>query len=226
MIKECGDHDDWDDNNTPVPTVDTKNEEECLEENVVPTIQETDTGTTSTKLEELQPYDDKTKGVIEVNQEEEVHELLEDQPNNSYDGRPRRGAARKNRKNIQEMVAMGILKVNETDVPKPPTHAWDWNAFRDLLEEDYIIITVSRSSVDSIEEDISPDDSLISSATNSPTQTPVHSNPEQSPVEPLESDDAHDDQYQVMYTQDTPRRSSRFIGNTTNWATYDALGKK
>ena len=101
----------------------------------------------------------------------------------------------------------------------------------ECLEEKVVPIiqeadTVSKSSVDLMEEEVLLDDSLISSATNSPTQTPVHSNPEQSPVEPLESDDAHYDQHQVMYTQDTPRRSLRFIGNTTNWATYDALGEK
>ena len=216
------DPDVQDNHDIPVPAVDTENDEKGLEETAVPIIQETDADNTPTELEGLQPHDDKTKGAFEVIQEEDAHELFEGRPNKSNDERPRRRAARKNRHNIQEMVAMGILKVNKDDIPKLPTHAWDWDAFRELVEAKYIF-TVSRSLVKSITEDVSLDDSLISSGNNSSMQTPVSSSPEQSPVEPLQFDDAHYDQHQVMYTQDTPRRSLHFVGNTTNWATYDAL---
>ena len=131
----------------------------------------------------------------------------------------------KNRNNIKEMVAAGILKIDEADIPKPPTHAWDWDTFRDLIEAEDSI-TVSRSLVDSVAGDVSLDDPLTSSGNNSPVQTPVSLSPVQSPVRPQQYDDVHYKQHRVQYTQDTPRRSLRFVGNNTNWATYDAFGEK
>ena len=131
----------------------------------------------------------------------------------------------KNRDNIKEMVAMGILKVNKTDIPKPPTHAWDWNTFRDLVEAEDSI-TVSRSLVDSVAGDVSWDDTPTSSGNDSPVQTPVSSSPVQVPMEPQQCDDVYSNQHREDYTRDTPRRSLRFVGNNTNWATYDAFGEK
>ena len=131
----------------------------------------------------------------------------------------------KNKRNIKEMVAMGVLKVNKTVTPKPPTHAWDWNTFRDLVEAEDSI-TVSRSLINSVAQDVSLDDSPISSGNNSPVQTPVSLSPVQSPVRPQQYDDVHYEQHRVQYTRDTPRRSLRFVGNNTNWATYDAFGEK
>ena len=131
----------------------------------------------------------------------------------------------KNRDNIKEMVATGILKVNKTDIPKPPTHAWDWTTFRDLIEAEDSIMVV-RSLVNSVAGDMSLDHSLTSSGNNSPIQTPVSLSPVQAPVGPQQGDAVHYDQHRVQYTRDTPRRSLRFVGNNTNWATYDAFGEK
>ena len=214
-----------DNDDIPVPAVGTDNDEKVLEENTVPAIQDNDADNTPIEFKGLQPHDDKTKGVIEVVQEEDAHELFEDQTNTSNDERPRRRAAVKNRRNIKEMVATGILKVNKNDNPKPPTHAWDWDTFRDLVEAEDSIM-VSRSMVNYVSEDASLDDPLLSSGNNSPVQTPVSLSPIQSPVEPQQFDDVNYDQQRVKYTRDTPRRSLRFVGNNTNWATYDAFGGK
>ena len=131
----------------------------------------------------------------------------------------------RNERNIKEMLAMGVLKVNKSVTPKPPTHAWNWDTFRDLVEvEDSI--TVRRSLINSVAQDVSSDDSPILSSNDSPVQTPVSLSPEQSPVRPQQDDDVHYEQHRVEYTQDTPRRSLRFVGNNTNWATYDAFGEK
>ena len=131
----------------------------------------------------------------------------------------------KNRDNIKEMVATGILKVNKTDIPKPPTHAWDWNTFRDLVDAEDSI-TIIRSGVEPIAEDVSWDETSAPSEDDSPVQTPTSLSPVQAPMEPLQYDDVDSDQYQEDYIRDTPRRSLRLAGDDTNWVTYDALGKK
>ena len=82
-------------------------------------------------------------------------------------------------------------------------------------------ILVSRSFVNSIVGEVSLDDSLTSSETNSPIQIPVPLSPVHALVESQQGDDAHEDRY-----RDTPRRSLRFVGISTNWATYDAFGEK
>ena len=123
------------------------------------------------------------------------------------------------------MLDMGVLKVNKPVAPKPPTHAWNWDAFRDLVEAEDSI-TVRRSFINSVAQDVSSDDSPISSGSDSPLQTPVSLSPDQSPVRPQQYDDVQYEQHRVEYTQDTPRRSLRFVGNNTNWATYDAFGEK
>ena len=176
----------------PAPAVPIEDDEKVLEGNAVPDVQNNDADNIPIESEGLKLGDGKTEDVIEVVQVKDAHKLFEDQANNSNDERPRRRAARKNRHNIQEMVAMGILKVNKTDIPKPPTHAWDWDAFRDLVETEDSI-TVSRSLVNSVEEDVSLDDSLTSSGNNSPVQTPVSLSPVQSPMGPQQFDEVHYD---------------------------------
>ena len=131
----------------------------------------------------------------------------------------------RNERNIKEMLAMGVLKVNKSITPKPPTHAWNWDTFQDLVETEDSI-TVRRSLINSVAQDVSSDDSPISSGNDFPVQTPVSLSPLQSPVRPQQYDDVQHEQHRAEYTQDTPRRSLRFLGNTTNWATYDAFGEK
>ena len=131
----------------------------------------------------------------------------------------------KNRDNIKEMIATGILKVNKTDIPKPPTHAWDWYTFRDLVEDEDNI-TIIRSMVDPVAEDVPPDETSMSSGNDSPVQTPTSISPIQTPTVPLQFGDVDFDQHQEDHIRDTPRRSQRFVGNNTNWATYDAFGRK
>ena len=131
----------------------------------------------------------------------------------------------KNRDNIKEMVATGILKIDKTDTPRPPTHAWDWNTFRDLVDDEDSIMII-RPVADTAAEDVSREETSTSSGNGSPVQTPASLSPVQAPMVPLQFGDVDFDQHQEDYIRDTPRRSSRFIGNNTNWATFAALGKK
>ena len=107
----------------PVPIVANEDDGKILEEMVASPVQDDDDENTSIEVEEFQSCDD-TKDVVEAIQEEEANEPFEEQTN-AKNERPRRRAANKNRENIKEMIATGILKVNKTDIPKPPTHAWD-----------------------------------------------------------------------------------------------------
>ena len=71
------------------------------------------------------------------------------------------------------MAAEGILKVNAANNSKPPTHAWDWETFRELIEaEDDITFRspLLRSVTPDEAEDESLNDSLTLSWDNSPEQ--------------------------------------------------------
>ena len=209
----------------PVPAVDVEDDEKGLEENTVPGIQDTEADNIPAEFQGLQHSDDTTKDVHDAIQEEDAHESPKDRINNSDYERPRRRAAMKNRDNIKEMVATGILKVNKTDIPKLPTHAWDWNTFRDLVDaEDNI--TIVRYAVEPAAEDMSWDKTSAPSGNDSPVQTPTSLSPVQAPMEPLQYDDVDSDQYQEDHTRGTPRRSLRLVGDNTNWATYADSGKK
>merc|ERR1712215_462190 len=88
---------------------------------------------TSTEVLEPQPNDDTNEDVYDTVQKEAHREPEEKIMNNSQYERPRRKAVIRNKNNVKEMISAGVLKTNRTNVPKTPTHAWDWNTFGDLL---------------------------------------------------------------------------------------------
>ena len=134
-------------------------------------IQDTEVDITPVKFRGLQPGHDATKDVRDAGQKEDVREPPKDRTISSHYERPNRKAAMKNRENIQEMISTGILKVNKTEIPKTPTHAWNWYTFRDLVE-DGDDITIVSSMVDPVAEDVSSDETPMSSGNDSPVQTP------------------------------------------------------
>ena len=207
----------------PVSTVDIEDDGESFEEDDVPDVQDKAVDKIPVKFDGIQPS--ATKDVHDAEHEEDTHELPDDRTSTSYGERPKRRAAGKSRDNIKEMVAAGILKINRKETPKPPTHAWDWNTFRDLLEAEDSV-TIIRSVIDPVVEEVSLDETITSSGTDSPTQTPTPRSPIQVPDEPQQFDDGNPDQNLEDHGRDTPRRSQRFLGNTTNWATFDAFGRK
>ena len=126
------------------------------------------------------------------------HEPIEKNANNSQYERPRRNAAIKNRDNIREMISAGILKVNKTNIPKPPTHAWNWSTFRDLVdaEDD---ITIVRFMADPGTESVSREEN--SPGTCSPLVNYAPLSPTRTYTEPLHISDGDSDQDDDGYDQ-------------------------
>ena len=111
--------------------------------------------------------------------------------------------------------------MNKTNIPKPPTHAWDWSTFRDLVdaEDD---VTIVRFMADPGTDNVSGREDSHEGC--SPVANDAPLSPTQTSTDPLQFWDVDSDQED--YTPDTPRRSLRLVGDKINWATYDAFGRK
>ena len=195
-----------------------EDEEEDLEGSSEPHNQHENADKTSDEVLRPPLNDDVVEDVHIVDRREADHEPTKEDATNFRYERPRRTAAARNRDNIKEMISTGILKMNTTSVPKPPTHGWIWTTFRDLVvDEDDIIIV--RSTGDS---DVSRTEN--SAGTYSPLVNYAPPSPSRTSTDPLHTSDMDSDQED--YVRDTPRRSLRLQGVHTNWATYDAFGRK
>ena len=205
----------------PAPTIEIGDDEVRSQENSGHDTQHNKADNTSTEVQGPQLNGDTDKNVHDTIQKEVDREHVEKIVNNSQYERPRRKVAIKNKDSVREMISAGVLKTKNTNTPKPPTHAWDWNTFRDLMDvEDDVTIVGSMADphTDSVagKEDSHEGCSLVTN-TPTPNLTPT-------PTDPLQISDTDSDQEEN--TPVTPRRSLRLMGDQINWATYDAFGRK
>jgi len=113
-----------------------KNDEEDLQENFDPDTQYNKAGNTAVEVLGPQPSSDLIENVYNTVRKDANHEPIKDETNNSQDKCPRRSATTRNGGNIRETIITGTLKVNKTNIPKPPSHAWGWRTFKDLIDDD------------------------------------------------------------------------------------------
>ena len=106
------------------------------------------------------------------------------EPNGSLDvpnietGRPTRKSAQLARGKVKRWASDGLLKVAVTEPKHPlPNHAWDWEAFKRLVEEDDDIIVRRKTYVEDILPRLSDDEDRLS-WDNSPEQYELMPNPE------------------------------------------------
>ena len=204
----------------PVPTI-IEDDEVHLQENSSHDTQHNKADDTSTEVLEPQLNDDTNEDVYDTVQKEADREPEEKIVNNSQYERPRRKAAIRNKNSVKEMISAGVLKTNRTNVPKPPTHAWDWSTFRDLVDAEDDITIVGFMADPHTDNMTGKEDSHEGC---SPVANAAPPSPIQISTDPLRFSDA--DSEQEEYTLDTPRRSLRLMGDQINWATYDAFGRK
>ena len=94
-------------------------------------------------------------------------------------GRPTRKAAQLARGKVKSWASDGLLKVAVTEPKHPlPNHAWDWEAFRRLVEEDDDIIVHRKTYVEDILPRLSDEEDDRLSWDNSPEQYELMTDPE------------------------------------------------